>query len=260
MAEIVERTDGIPLFVEEMTKAVLEAGSEGAARRTVAAVPSPALAVPASLHASLMARLDRLGPAKEVAQIGSAIGREFSHALLAAVARKPEAELGSALDRLIQSDLLSGRACLRRLPWCRTRPMARCCASRDAHFTPVSPKPLKAGSPRLPRASRRSSAHSLHRGRADREGRGSMPAGISRPTRCSKSYAILHAYLGLGHVAHTSNSMSYGAASSPITSISTISNSPPTRTIISCSSAGSTAAKASTSRCRSSRRSAAGSS
>ena len=106
MAEIVERTDGIPLFVEEMTKAVLEAESEGAARRTVAAVPSPALAVPASLHASLMARLDRLGPAKEVAQIGSAIGREFSHALLASVARKPEAELGSALDRLVQAGLL----------------------------------------------------------------------------------------------------------------------------------------------------------
>ena len=107
IAEIVERTDGIPLFVEEMTKAVLEAESEGAARRTLAAVPSPALAVPASLHASLMARLDRLGPAKEMAQIGSAIGREFSHALLAAVARKPEAELGSALDRLVQADLLS---------------------------------------------------------------------------------------------------------------------------------------------------------
>jgi predicted ATPase len=106
LAEIVERTDGIPLFVEEMTKAVLEAENEGAARRTVAAVPSPALAVPASLHASLMARLDRLGPAKEVAQIGSAIGREFSHALLASVARKSEAELGSALDRLIQAGLL----------------------------------------------------------------------------------------------------------------------------------------------------------
>jgi class 3 adenylate cyclase/predicted ATPase len=106
MAEIVERTDGIPLFVEEMTKAVLEAESEGAARRTVAAVPSPTLAVPASLHASLMARLDRLGPAKEVAQIGSAMGREFSHALLTSVTRKPEAELGSALDRLVQAGLL----------------------------------------------------------------------------------------------------------------------------------------------------------
>ena len=107
MAEILERTDGIPLFVEEMTKAVLEAEGEGEARRTVAAVPSPALAVPASLHASLMARLDRLGPAKEVAQIGAAIGREFSHALLAAVARKPEAELSAALERLIGAGLLS---------------------------------------------------------------------------------------------------------------------------------------------------------
>ena len=106
LAEIVERTDGIPLFVEEMTKAVLEAESEGAARQTAAAVPSPALAVPASLHASLMARLDRLGPAKEVAQIGAAIGREFSHALLAAVVHKPEAELNSALDRLIEAGLL----------------------------------------------------------------------------------------------------------------------------------------------------------
>jgi hypothetical protein len=106
MREIVERTDGIPLFVEEMTKAVLEAASEGAARRTVAVVPPPAIAIPASLHASLMARLDRLGPAKEVAQIGAAIGREFSHALLASVMRKSEAELGTALDHLIQAGLL----------------------------------------------------------------------------------------------------------------------------------------------------------
>jgi class 3 adenylate cyclase/tetratricopeptide (TPR) repeat protein len=104
--DIVERADGIPLFVEEMTKAVLEAESEDAARRTVAAVPSPAVAVPASLHASLMARLDRLGQAKEVAQIGAAIGREFSHLLVAAVARKPQAELKWALDRLIGAGLL----------------------------------------------------------------------------------------------------------------------------------------------------------
>jgi predicted ATPase len=89
-----------------MTKAVLEAKSEGEGQRTVAAVPFPALAVPASLHGSLMARLDRLGPAKEVAQIGAAIGREFSHALLAALMRKPEAELVSALDRLIDAGLM----------------------------------------------------------------------------------------------------------------------------------------------------------
>src|SRR5215831_9146281 len=73
--DIIERTDGVPLFVEEMTKAVLEAETESEARRAAALVPSPALAVPASLHASLMARLDRLGPGKEVAQIGAAIGR-----------------------------------------------------------------------------------------------------------------------------------------------------------------------------------------
>jgi class 3 adenylate cyclase/predicted ATPase len=104
--DIIERTDGIPLFVEEMTKAVLEAESAGEARQVAAATPSPTLAVPATLHASLMARLDRLGSAKEVAQIGSAIGREFSHPILAAMVRKPESELGSALDRLIAAGLL----------------------------------------------------------------------------------------------------------------------------------------------------------
>jgi class 3 adenylate cyclase len=104
--DIIERTDGIPLFVEEMTKAVLEAGGQEAAEQAVAAIPSPSVAVPASLHASLMARLDRLGSAKEIAQIGAAIGREFSHAVLAAVVRKPEAQLGSALDRLIEAGLL----------------------------------------------------------------------------------------------------------------------------------------------------------
>jgi class 3 adenylate cyclase len=100
--DILERTDGIPLFIEEMTKAVLEDD----AQRTSAAIPPPALAVPASLQASLMARLDRLGPAKEVAQIGAAIGREFLHALLAAVVHKPEAELAQTLDRLIAAGLL----------------------------------------------------------------------------------------------------------------------------------------------------------
>ena len=155
MAEIVERTDGIPLFVEEMTKAVLEAESEGEARRTVAAVPSPALAVPASLHASLMARLDRLGPAKEVAQIGAAIGREFSHALLAAVMREPEAELDRRSTVSLRLVCCSGRAFRRTrlicssMRWCRTRPTAHCCASRDGRFTPASPTPWKASSPEI---------------------------------------------------------------------------------------------------------------
>jgi tetratricopeptide (TPR) repeat protein len=104
--DVIERTDGIPLFVEEMTKAVLEAGSEDVAQRTAAAVPLSTLAVPASLQASLMARLDRLGTAKQVAQIGAAIGREFSHPLIAAVTRSSEAELNANLERLVGAGLL----------------------------------------------------------------------------------------------------------------------------------------------------------
>jgi hypothetical protein len=142
-----------------MTKAVLEAESETAAGRVVAAVPSPALAVPASLHASLMARLDRLGgPAKELTQIAAAIDREFSHALLASVVRKPKAELRSALDRLIAAGLLFQGGCPRMrhicssMPSCRTRLTGRSCASRDVHYTPASPKPSRANSRKAPRA------------------------------------------------------------------------------------------------------------
>ena len=104
--DIIERTDGIPLFVEEMTKAVLEAGYESASEQVTSVIPSPTLSVPPSLHASLMARLDQLGPAKHIAQVGAAIGREFSHLLLAAVSRKPETELEGALDRLAAAGLV----------------------------------------------------------------------------------------------------------------------------------------------------------
>jgi class 3 adenylate cyclase/predicted ATPase len=104
--DIIERSDGIPLFVEEMTKAVLEAGGEGAGETSLAPMQSPSFAVPASLHASLMARLDRLGFAKEIAQIGAAIGREFSYALLGALSGKAETELQAALDRTTAAGLL----------------------------------------------------------------------------------------------------------------------------------------------------------
>jgi predicted ATPase len=91
------------LFVQEMTKAVLETGAE---TRLVGAIPAAAGSVPATLHASLMARLDRLGPAKEVAQMAAAIGREFNHALLAAIVPLTEPELNRALDRLVGAGLL----------------------------------------------------------------------------------------------------------------------------------------------------------
>jgi class 3 adenylate cyclase len=104
--EIVERADGVPLFVEELTKAVLENGDRGVAA-VLAASPTPSLAIPATLHASLTARLDRLGPtAKEIAQIGAAIGREFAYDLIEKVAERPIAELRLGLDRLMEAQLL----------------------------------------------------------------------------------------------------------------------------------------------------------
>ena len=106
--EIVERADGVPLFVEELTKAVLESGDrDNRVAAVLAASPLPELAIPATLHASLIARLDRLGPiAKEVGQIGAVIGREFGYELIEQVAQRPAAELRSGLDRLAEAGLL----------------------------------------------------------------------------------------------------------------------------------------------------------
>jgi predicted ATPase/class 3 adenylate cyclase len=106
-AQIVAKTDGVPLFVEELTKTVLESGLlKDAGDHYELAGPLPPLALPATLHDSLLARLDRLAPIKEIAQIGAAIGREFSHALLAAVDDRSEAELKAALDQLVASELV----------------------------------------------------------------------------------------------------------------------------------------------------------
>ena len=107
VAEIVERTDGVPLFVEELTKAVLEsADQETRVAAVLAASPGAQLAIPPALHASLIARLDRLGTAaKEVAQVGAVLGREFTYELLDQVANRPDLEV--TLRRLADADLLS---------------------------------------------------------------------------------------------------------------------------------------------------------
>jgi predicted ATPase len=108
--QIVERTDGVPLFVEELTKSVLESGLlRQEAGRYVLDRALPPLAIPTSLHASLLARLDRLASVRLVAQIGAAIGREFPYALLRAVSRIAEDELQAALGRLIASELVFQR-------------------------------------------------------------------------------------------------------------------------------------------------------
>jgi len=110
MAIIAQRTDGVPLFVEELTKTILESGAlkeEG--ERLVLNGPLSAIAIPATLHDSLMARLDRLQPIKEVAQTAACIGREFSHGLLAQISHLSDAELYTALDGLIAAELIYRR-------------------------------------------------------------------------------------------------------------------------------------------------------
>jgi class 3 adenylate cyclase/predicted ATPase len=110
--EIVERADGVPLFVEELTKAVLEAGADRSAEVN-AFVPGSSLVIPATLHASLMSRLDRLGfVAKQVAQIGAAVGREFSYEMLAAAGQLPEAQIRDGLRRLVKAGLVFQRSAL----------------------------------------------------------------------------------------------------------------------------------------------------
>jgi class 3 adenylate cyclase/predicted ATPase len=108
--QIVDRTDGVPLFIEELTKSVLESSLlREEADRYVLDRTLPPFAIPTTLQDSLMARLDRLASVRLVAQIGAAIGREFSYVLLHAVSRLEEDELQSALDRLVASELVFQR-------------------------------------------------------------------------------------------------------------------------------------------------------
>ncbi len=108
--EILARTDGVPLFIEELTKTVLESGLlQERDGQYVLERPLPPLAIPTTLHASLMARLDRLAPVREVAQIGAVAGREFHYELLHAVARMPREKLEEALGQLVRSELIFRR-------------------------------------------------------------------------------------------------------------------------------------------------------
>jgi class 3 adenylate cyclase len=110
VAQIIDRTDGVPLFVEELTKAVVESGMlTDVGDRYTAAGPLAPLTIPASFHASLLARLDRLAPVREVAQIGAALGRQFSHELIAAVAAMPPKRLDEALAQLVGAELIYRR-------------------------------------------------------------------------------------------------------------------------------------------------------
>ena len=108
--QIIDRTDGVPLFIEELTKSVVESGLVTEAGDHYAVTgPAAPLAIPTTLHASLLARLDRLAPTREVAQIGAALGRSFSHELISAVAQMPQHKLDDALEQLVRAELIFRR-------------------------------------------------------------------------------------------------------------------------------------------------------
>jgi tetratricopeptide (TPR) repeat protein len=108
--QIVDRTDGVPLFIEELTKSVIESGGVAeAGDHYVVTGPMAPLAIPTSLHASLLARLDRLAPTREVAQIGAALGRSFSYELISAVAGMPQHQIDDALAQLAKAELIFQR-------------------------------------------------------------------------------------------------------------------------------------------------------
>jgi class 3 adenylate cyclase len=108
--QITDRTDGVPLFIEELTKAVVESGLLAeAGDRYIATGPVTPLAIPTSLQESLLARLDRLAPTSDVAQIAAALGRQFSHELISAVAAMPRQQLDDALAQLVNAELIFRR-------------------------------------------------------------------------------------------------------------------------------------------------------
>jgi class 3 adenylate cyclase len=108
--QIVDRTDGVPLFIEELTKSVVESGilTEAGDHYAVTGPIAP-LAIPISLHASLLARLDRLAPTREVVQIGAVLGRSFSHELISVVAGVPQQQVDDALTQLVGAELIFQR-------------------------------------------------------------------------------------------------------------------------------------------------------
>ena len=170
---VIAKTDGVPLFVEELTKALLESRFlELRGDAFVATGPLPPMAVPTTLQDSLMARLDRLAPAREVAQIGAVIGREFSYELLMAVSALPDTALRTALDQLVEAGLVFQRGIPPRSSYIFKHALLQDAASASLlrskrhrlHATIV--EALEFAPRRADRSNARTTGPSLHRGGA----------------------------------------------------------------------------------------------
>jgi class 3 adenylate cyclase len=182
MNQILARTDGVPLFVEELTKTVLETGLlQERDGHYVLNRPLPSMAIPMTLHASLMARLDRLAPVREVAQIGAVVGREFSYELLNAVAGLPIGRLEEALGQLVRSELIFCRGEVPQAVYTFKHTLVRDAAysgllkSRRAEVHAAIADAFEQQFPEIV-ATRNSRAPS-HGGRAVRKGNGILAAG-----------------------------------------------------------------------------------
>ena len=184
MDQILARTDGVPLFVEELTKTVLETGLlQEQDDHYVLNRPLPSMAIPTTLHASLMARLDRLAPVREVAQIGAVVGREFSYELLSTVAGLPKERLEEALAQLVRSELIFCRGEVPQAVYTFKHALVRDAAysgllkSRRAATACHDRRRLRATVPGNCGGSTRNSRAPSHRGRTVRKGGGILAAG-----------------------------------------------------------------------------------
>ncbi len=132
---VVDKTEGVPLFIEELAKSILESGAIGKNGRSTRSLAALSGTIPVTLMDSLMARVDQLGEAKKIAQIGAVIGQEFTHSLIAMIASVPEQELQSQLDRLVSSGLA-----IRRYATTETRYAFKHALIRDAAYNSLLKK------------------------------------------------------------------------------------------------------------------------
>lgn len=208
--QILARTDGVPLFIEELTKTVLEGGLlEEQNGHYVLSRPLPSMAIPTTLNASLMARLDRLAPVREVAQIGAVVGREFSYELLQTVAGMPAQKLQDALGELVRSELIFCRGEVPQAIYTFKHALVRDAAysgllkSRRASLHATIADAFEQRFPEIIAAQPETLAHHLmEAGLAERAAGYWLAAARMAATRSANLEAIAHAQRGLDALEH----------------------------------------------------------
>ena len=215
MEHILAHTDGVPLFVEELTKMVLEGGLlRGQDGEYVLEGPLPSFAIPTTLQASLMARLDRLSSVRDVAQIGAVAGREFHYELVNAVAGLPKQRLDEALDQLVRSELMFCRGEIPHAVYTFKHALVRDAAyagllkSRRVHLHAASAKALEEKFPEIARTQPEIIAHHYTQARNhERALHYWYQAGKQSAARSGHNEAVGHLKKGLDQIPNIDNPM-----------------------------------------------------